>query len=118
MNLILQKLNAKFMVALGIERSFGSIVPFGIRDALSIERILNHAHHQKHQRHDDQRDGAHGEQNECQNGKASLARPMGVSKCFVAKRLNALAHRFECGHHYGQCTPMRRYARKCADSAQ
>ena len=96
-----------------------TIVVVGVGEtALSIERVFNHAHNQKHKRQNDQRDRTHAEQNECQNGKAGFARPMWVSKRLVAKRLNALAHRFERDHHGGQCTPMNRHARKCAGGAQ
>ena len=94
-----------------------TIIIVGIRDAFSIERIFSDAHNQEHQGQNDQRDGAHGEQNECQNGKAGFARPMRVCKRLVAKRLNALAHRFEYGHHGGECTPLLRNARKCMGGA-
>ena len=93
------------------------IVIVSVGEAFPTQQILSHPRDQEHHGHNDQRDGTHGEQNECQNGKASLARPMGVSKCFVAKRLNALAHRFEGFNHGWQCTPMHRYARKCVGGA-
>ena len=118
MNLIFHKFSPSFLVTHSVSVFLGGgIVIIEVGDNLPVGHIFNHAHKQEHQGHNDQRDGTHGEQNECQNGKASLARPMGVSKCFVANRLNALAHRFEYGHHGGQCTPMHRYARKYAGGA-
>lgn len=93
------------------------IVIVSVGEAFPIEQILSHAHNQKHQGHNHKRDGAHGEQNQRQNRKASLARPMRVSQRFVAQRMHALAHRFECVNHGGQCTPMHSYARKCVGGA-
>ena len=95
------------------------VTPVRVGEAeLSIERIFSHAHKQEHQGRNHKRDRTHGEQNKRQSSKASFARPMRVSQRLVAKRLNALAHRFEGGHHDEQCTPVRRYARKCDGGAQ
>ncbi len=95
-----------------------TIVIVGIGEtALSIERVFNHAHNQEHQGHNHKRDGAHGEQNQRQNGKASLARPIWVRQRLVAERLHALAHRFEGVDHGRQCTPMHSGMRKYVGGA-
>ena len=118
MSLVLHQLSPTFLFTQHYVVFLCNVVKFGVGEtALSIERILSHAHNQKHQGHNHKRDGAHGEQNQRQNGKASLARPMWVSKCFVAERLHALAHRFEGVDHGHQCTPMHSGARKCVGGA-
>ena len=106
-----------FIVICGVILALDRVGPFGVHGALSIERVFSHAHKQEHQGHNDQRDGTHGEQNQRQNGKASFARPMRVSKCFVAERLNALAHRFEGVDHAWQCTSMHSGVHKCVGGA-
>jgi len=118
MKLILNKFDPTLMLAFGINRSLGAFVTFGIGEPFPIEQILCHADKQQHQGHNDQCDGAHGEHYECQSAKASFARPVRVCNGLIAERLNALAHRFECRHHGGKCTPRHSNTRKCMDGAQ
>ena len=118
MKLIFIHLNQSFLFAqYGVLFLGKVVIIFEVGHAFPIEQVFCHAGKQEHQGHYNHRDGTHGEQNQRQNGKASLTRPMRMSKRLVAKRLNALAHRFEYGHHGGECTPLLRNARKCMGGA-
>ena len=117
MNLIIQKLSPSFLVAYRVSMILGnSVIIFKI-SGVPFAQIFSHADKQECQGQNNQRDGTHAKQNECQNRKASFARPMRVNKRFVAERLNALAHRFEGVDHGRQCTPMHSGARKCVGGA-